>query len=127
MKTSTHNAAKSGIKYSQSFNRDWDYYMSRIKTEVDYPLSLCIVPKDENGLTPKECFYYFESQGKKYPCTDPNTFQKVLWVKSLVNLTIKMWVEDIQKRLVFINEIEESCKNKPDWVLKSFYNQLKRL
>src|ERR1017187_8674709 len=48
--------------------------------------------------------------------------------KAQLNLTIKLWVEDIVNELCILYpyEVKEYCKNHPVWVWKSFVNQLSK-
>lgn len=46
--------------------------------------------------------------------------------KSLVNLTIKMWGEDIKSGLLHPIEVESVLVESPKWVRDSLNNQIKR-
>lgn len=84
---------------------------------------------DEIGYTPIQCYVLMDSHGDRsgpYPCVDYDTLDKIMRGKENVNLQIKMWVEGCLEGTSFVFEIKEYTKEYPEWVLKSFINQLHR-
>jgi hypothetical protein len=80
---------------------------------------------DPNGYTPIECYILLDSVGKgPFPCTDYDTLDRVMKGKENVNLQIKMWIEGILDRTLFVCEVQEYTKDYPEWVFRSFENQL---
>ena len=69
---------------------------------------------------------YSDEVLKHFKCSDPITVQRIIWGKSLVNLTIKMWSEDIKSEMLLKNEIESVLTESPQWVRDSLDNQIKR-
>lgn len=89
-------------------------------------------PSDEknidDGYTPLECFVYFDSRGETLPCKDIRKFKSILHGKEMVNLQIKMWVDSFVDGFLLVSpeEIKEICRDYPEWVYKSYCNQLKK-
>ena len=83
---------------------------------------------DKDGLDSKTCFYLYDTYGKnvcnKIKCNNPQEVERIIWGKQLMNLTIKMWVEDLNQGLLFWDEVLNSCQYYPEWVLQSVKNQL---
>jgi hypothetical protein len=104
--------------------------MKMTEKEVRHYLPMCYFQLDENGLEPKQCYYLYDTYGKsvlkEFKCKDPITVQRIIWGKQLTNMTIKMWSDDIQDRLLFKHEIENELKNMPEWCKKSLENSLKK-
>jgi len=102
--------------------------MKYTEKEVRHYLPMCYFQMDENGFGPKQCYYLYDTYGKsvikEYKCSDPVTVQRIIWGKSLVNLTIKMWSEDIKQGLLFKWELKEYLKECPEWIEKSLDNSL---
>jgi hypothetical protein len=116
-------------KFSDNFERDWDYLMKLTEKEVRHYLPMCVFQLDEeNGLDPKTCYYLYDTHGssvlKKFKSKDPMTVQRIIWGKSLLNMTIKMWSEDIRQGLLLKSEISEELEKMPEWCRKSLYNSL---
>ena len=90
---------------------------------------MCYFKYDVNGLNPKQCYYAYESYGKKIcnfvTCNDPIMVQRIIWGKQLTNMTIKMWSEDIRNNLLYEKEIEPILMTMPKWCEKSLKNSLK--
>jgi len=103
--------------------------MKYTEKEVRHYLCMCYFKLDSNGLDPKECYYLYDTYGrsvvKEVTCKDPITVQRAIWGKSLVNLTIKMWSEDIKDELLVKSEIQDVLDASPKWVEKSLHNSLK--
>jgi hypothetical protein len=104
--------------------------MKYTEKEVRHYLPMCHYQFDKDGIDPKSGYYMFDTHGKEvlkhFKCSDPITVQRIIWGKSLVNLTIKMWSEDIKSELLLKNEIESVLTESPQWVRDSLDNQIKR-
>jgi len=84
---------------------------------------------DPEGYDPIQCYVLIDSHGERsgpHPCNDPDTLDKVLRGKENVNLQIKMWVESVMDSTLWPEEVKEYTKDYPEWVFKSFLNQLHR-
>lgn len=82
---------------------------------------------DEVGYTPIQCYVLTDSHGDRdgpHPCIDYDTLDRVMRGKENINLQIKMWVEGVIEGTSFPTEIKEWTKDYPEWVFKSFLNQL---
>ena len=104
--------------------------MKLTEKEVRHYLSMCCFQLDEqNGLDPKICYYLYDTYGKsvvkEVKCKDPITVQRIIWGKGLLNMTIKMWSQDIKQGLLFQDEITNELNNMPEWCRKSLENSLK--
>ena len=103
--------------------------MKYTEKEVRHYLSMCYFKLDENGLSPQQCYYLYDTYGKKilpyYTCTDPITVQRIIWGKSLMNMNVKMWSEDIKDGLLKYDELKLELEMQPSWVKKSLENSLK--
>lgn len=104
--------------------------MKYTEKEVRHYLPMCYYQFDKDGIDPKSGYYMFDTYGKEvlkqFKCSDPITVQRIIWGKSLVNLNIKMWTEDIKKENLKIGEIESELSDSPEWVRSSLNNQLKK-
>src|ERR1700679_1469064 len=79
------------------------------------------IPYSEKGKTAKECFYKLDSEGKKFPCSEPQLLVEILNCKASINLQIKIWAQSRAEYTLPLFELQEymahySC---PDWVLKA--------
>lgn len=86
---------------------------------------------DPNGYSPIQCYVLMDSHGDRsgpYPCTDPDTLDRVLRGKENSNLQIKMWVDTCLENplLLMPDEVKEYTKDSPEWFFKSYINQLNR-
>lgn len=70
------------MKFSDKFERDWEFYYSNRKTFFLDP-----------AKTAKECFYIFDSTGKCEPCSEIELLREIFNCKASVNFHIKMWAE----------------------------------
>jgi hypothetical protein len=82
------------MKFSNNFNKSYDSYINLIGI---FDFCGTISPTFEaikNGnKSAKECFYFIESQGKNYPCFEPELLNKILFTKASINFQIKQWAE----------------------------------
>ena len=110
--------------------------MKETEKEVRHYLPMCYFQLDENGLSPQQCYYLYDTYGKKvltdFKCKDPITVQRIIWGKQLTNMTIKMWSDDIKGnnregwQLLTKEELTETLKEMPSWVKKSLDNSLRK-
>jgi hypothetical protein len=109
------------MKYSKEFERDYEWYLKNLDTfnfdganTYINKKGLDIIVPNEEGLTAKECFYLYDSQGIIEPCREPELYKQLLKCKGSVNLHIKMWAEDRAKGylplLEFNNTIDEELR-----------------
>lgn len=103
-------------KYSPEFERDFKWYLSmRSKFSFDGAFDYTnkkgqpIVVNDKNGVSGKEAFYKWDSNGKILPTKHPNLLQTLLKTKGSVNLHIKMYAEDRAKGLLPLIEFRVFC------------------
>lgn len=116
------------IKYHPSFNRDWEFYYNQRHQFIFAGCNINLqynFESSEKGKTAKECFYYLDSQGKKFPCSEYQLLIEILTCKAAVNLQIKIWAESRAEGTLPLFEIQEYMEyfQCPDWVSKSIENQ----
>jgi hypothetical protein len=119
------------MKYSKGFDRDYNFYKSNIDlfsfsgSQFDYPSKHCNVIEDCKGVTAKESFYYWESNGEIVPTKEPKLLKGILKAKSSINLHIKEWAMDRAKaylpKIVWLDMVKEM--NLPQWVYEAVENQ----
>ncbi len=112
------------MKYSERFNRDYDFY-----TYNTDKLDFCGSIVDEVPLgdkTVKQAFFEFDSQGKLSVCEDPLQLKKLIITKKSVNLHIKMWSEGRLEMTLPRCDWEEIIQEfkLPDWAIKASDNQM---
>src|SRR5688572_29074024 len=78
------------------------------------------------ATTLEEWYFLWDTHGKKASYKDLELCGKIIQAKATLNLTIKMWVEDVKNELLFIWEVWEYCVEYPDWVWKAFCGQVER-
>jgi len=112
------------MKFKDSFNRDFSFYLSVRNTynfdgvsEYFNKKGEHIVQYDKNGISGKQAFYWFDSNGLIKPTKHPNILKTLLKVKGSVNLHIKLYAEDRAKGILTRPELIEICKqyNAPEW------------
>jgi len=103
-------------KYSPEFERDFKWYLKmRAMFNFDGSNSYHnkkgqdIIVYDINGVTGKEAFYKWDSNGKILPTKHPNILHTLLKTKGSVNLHIKMYAEDRAKGLFPLIEFRAFC------------------
>lgn len=109
------------MKYSENFNRDFNYYLSsRHIFNFDGRLDRDIV-FDKNGISGKQCFHKFDSEGKLVATKHPNLVKALLKTKGSINLHIKMWKEDRNNGCLPRYEFNLIVKeyNLPEWAVKA--------
>jgi hypothetical protein len=98
------------MKYSKGFERDYQFYLSNLDK-----FNFCgtLNPNFEaiiNGeLSAKECFFFIESQGKNYPCSEPLLLNKLLLCKAGINFQIKQWAEARQEGTLPLVEFSKNA------------------
>lgn len=103
-------------KYSPEFERDFKWYLSmRHLFNFDGSNSYYnkkgkdIIVYNKNGVTGKEAFYKWDSNGTILPTKHPNLLHTLLKTKGSVNLHIKMYAEDRAKGLFPFIEFRAFC------------------
>lgn len=83
------------MKYSKSFERDYDFYLSSIDK-----FKFCGTSKpkfkainDPKGKLAKEVFFMIDSNGRNIGCKEPELLDSLLLCKASVNFQIKQWSE----------------------------------
>lgn len=82
------------MKYSKNFERDYQWYLKNLD-EFNFCGTLNSKYEAISGGTrsAKECFYCIESEGKNYPCAEPELLNRLLLTKASINFQIKQWAE----------------------------------
>ena len=80
----------------------------------------------KEGKTAKEVFFILDSTGTLEPCCDPKLLRKVIIFKKSLNFHIKQWVEGYDDMYMGVDEYLREFDKPPQWVGKSFRNQLKK-
>jgi hypothetical protein len=120
------------MNYSAEFDRDFNWYFKmRAKFNFDGSKDYCnkkgqdIIVYDKKGVSGKEAFYKWDSQGKISPTRHPNILAMLLKTKGSVNLHIKMYAEDRAHGLYPFIEFRAFCiKYKcPKWFKEAVENQ----
>ena len=84
------------MKYSRSFERDFRWFIKmRHLMNFDGKTEYREVVFDKNGMSGKEAFYRFDSEGKINATKHPNLLKSLFRTKGSVNLHIKMYAEDL--------------------------------
>jgi hypothetical protein len=110
------------IRVTIKASKDFEFYLN---CELDL-IGNNIVEEsfsDPNGYSALEAYYSIDTLGKKVSCKEIEVLNKVMRTKKSINLQIKMWAEDIAKRILFKCELEEYCQNYPSWVFEAVINQ----
>ena len=82
------------MNYSVGFERDYQFYLKNLNI-----FNFCgtLNAKHEaipgGDMSAKECFYFIESQGKNFPCSEPELLNALLLTKASVNFQIKEWAQ----------------------------------
>lgn len=116
------------MKFSNRFNKDFNYYLSIRHTFNfdgcnDYFNSkgISIIQPNSKGITGKEAFYLYDSQGVIKPTKHPNILHTLLKVKGSINLHIKMFAEDRAKG--YLPKILLDEMNLPEWIVNAIEQQ----
>ena len=87
-------------EYSKNFERDYSFYLKN-KDVFNFDGSIyysnkkgeSLVNYSENGLSAKESFYKYDSNGEASFCKEPELLYQILKTKGSINFHIKMWSE----------------------------------
>lgn len=113
------------MKYSAAFERDWNFYLANRKK---FMFSGELPPKivcDEQGVEAKRAFHSLDSQGKLLSTCEPELLAEVIVCKKSINMHIKQWAEGYEDCFIGRQEyLEEFLGDVPEWVVKSFKNQI---
>ena len=84
------------MKYSKKFNNTYDFYYNWVFPSNFIELFENVDIKfSKNGVSAKQAFYEYESNGYLLDTTEPKILGKLLAAKSQVNLMIKLWAEGL--------------------------------
>ncbi len=120
------------MKYKESFNRDFNWYLSMRHNfkfdgcaEYHNKKGELIIQYDPNGIDGKKAFYLYDSSGEIRKTKHPNLLHALLKTKGSVNLHIKMYAEDRASGILPKYELLEMCKefNAPEWFFSAVENQ----
>lgn len=119
------------MRYSKSFDRDWDFYTKNVGRFTFWGGDQIFKPiSDPSGISAKEFFYKLDSNGldkiKDKPCSESELVYEVLKFKKGLNFHIKQWAEGYQDCLQGVHEYLSMLSDPPDWVEISFRKQLYR-
>lgn len=105
---------------------DWEFYLKNIdkKSFVFSGSSSYIIEFNDSGGKADKCFFEFENTGNILPCCENVLLSKVIEFKKSLNLNIKMWVSGYYSMMESIEYYLNELIDPPDWVCKSFMNQL---
>lgn len=96
------------MKYSESFERDWNwYYKYRNIFTFDGSYDRILSYDEFEGYNAKHCFYILDSKGKVLQTNEPRLLTEILKCKGSINLHIKMWAEDRAKGILPKIEFEK--------------------
>lgn len=114
-------------KYSDQFETDWNFYLQNKDKFIFCGEDVLLWEYNEKGNTAKECFYKFDSTGKKTPCTEPALLRAIVICKKSINWHIKQYAEGCADGLFFFNELINEFISPPEWVEKALRNQTNRI
>lgn len=120
------------MKYKSNFERDFNWYLS-VRNTFNFDGSenyfnkkgINIIQKDKSGVSGKEAFYQWDSNGVIKPTKHPNILRTLLKVKGSCNLHIKMYAEDRAGCILSKFEFLDICNelNAPQWFINSVETQ----
>jgi hypothetical protein len=120
------------MKYNASFERDFNWYLKmRHKFNFDGSNNYYnkqgkeVIVFDKNGVSGKEAFYKWDSNGQIVPTRHPNIMHSLLKTKGSVNLHIKMYAEDRAKGVFPLIEFRAFCISikSPQWFRQAVEQQ----
>ncbi len=120
------------MKYSNKFEQDFEWYasVSHIfnfdgKNQYYDKKGNNVIVFSENGISAKEAFYFWDSQGKIKATNEPKMLHKIIKTKGSINLHIKMYAEDRAKGLLCRSDIEDIAKEfgAPQWFIDAIERQ----
>lgn len=120
------------MKYSKKFEDDYTWYIS-VSNKLNFDgcnhyfnkKGIDLIQLDINGVSAKQSFYMYDSQGIILPTSEPEELKKLLKTKGSVNLHIKMYAEDRAKGYLPKVEFEKIYKelNAPAWFIDAVEKQ----
>ena len=75
------------------------------------------------GVSALEAWAKLTTHGKIVDCCEPVEFDRARSGKIAINITIKMWAEDLAAGLLTRQEVDEMTETAPQWVSKAAINQ----
>ncbi len=123
------------MKYSKTFERDYSWFLSVMdffgfdgRSDYINKHGKEIVVSDTNGVSAKEAFYLFDSQGIIKPTKEPNELRWLLKVKGSINLHIEMYANDLDRGYLLMEDFKSIAAEikAPQWFLDAVFNQMKR-
>ncbi len=120
------------MKYSTNFERDFKFYLRmRHKFSFDGTLEYYnkkgenLIQYSSTGISGKEAFYMYDSNGITKPTKHPQLLKVLLKTKGSTNLHVKMFAEDRAKGLFPLIEFRGFClKYKtPNWFREAVEKQ----
>lgn len=116
-------------KYSPNFERDWEFYIKNLHLFSFWGGDTIFEPPySTDGLSAKEYFYKLDSLGlekvKHKGCKEPQVVSNILRFKKALNFNIKQWCEGYEDCGMGVEEYLTIFNDPPEWVIKSFRNQL---
>ena len=123
------------MKFSKKFESDYNWYLSVAHIfnfdgcdNYYNKKGVRLIQYSEEGLTAKECFYLYDSQGVIKQTREAGLLEIILKTKGSVNLHIKMYAEDRAKGYLPKIEFEDMVKelDPPDWFIDAVESQKKK-
>lgn len=124
------------MKYSPKFESDYTWFQSisalfcfdgvnEYYNKIGKPI---IVPSSQ-GVTAKEAFYLYDSQGIIKPTSEPDKLRTLLKTKGSVNLHIKMYAEDLAQGYLLMADFRELINEikAPMWFESAVINQMQKI
>lgn len=116
------------IKYTQNFERDFNWYL-KMRHIFNFDGASKYIDKkgqeivlyDKTGISGKEAFYHYDSSGKIVPTKHPLMLYSLLKTKGSTNLHVKMFAYDRAEGMFPLHELKEFCDSykSPDWFIKA--------
>ena len=86
------------MKYSENFERDYNWYLKYkdifnfdgTSEYLDKHNNSIFIEDNEKGLSAKECFYIYDSQGKVSSCREIELYKQIHKCKGSINFNIKI-------------------------------------
>lgn len=117
------------MRYSEQFERDFQWLLS-MRHIFDFDgKGLAVIPFDKNGVTGKEAFRRYDSQGKIVPTRHPNIVQSLIRTKGSANLHVKQYAQGAVEGTIPHAEVREYLRlfGAPEWVFRAVDNQWRKM
>lgn len=113
-------------RLSANQQRDLGYSLKRAR---ECPLKSHLLQPDSDHVSQsiEEWYFLWDTHGIISHFSDMRLAQGVQQAKDFSNLTVKMWVEDVEPGVVSVEEIWDWCHELPAWMWCAFKQQLNRL